>query len=370
MIRMTGTGRERTVFVYEFVTGGGMAGSDLPGSWASEGHAMRRALAEDFAAVPGVRVIQMLDSRFPEEPGPWRTTRVTERDEERTFFRLAAEADDTLILAPETELFLLDRTEAVERLGGRLISCGSAAIRLAGNKYETARLLASRGIPTPPTFWRGEEDNLADDLRLHFHVPGEPAPAPGMVPFPAVLKSNDGAGSIDTFLVHNFDDLPAEADGDILQPFVGGDPRSASFLVGVDGQAHLVGHGRQRMELVENRFVYRGGVMPCFPTECDRVIRSAVELLEGRRGWIGIDYLFNEEDGTATVLEINPRVTTSYVGLRHLLPPGLLAAAWLQALEDPAAPLARSLASQVAQAPPIRFDTDGTIYPVQGNNAS
>ena len=43
----------QTILVYEWVTGGGLAGSPLPGSWAAEGRAMRRAIAADFASFFG-----------------------------------------------------------------------------------------------------------------------------------------------------------------------------------------------------------------------------------------------------------------------------------------------------------------------------
>src|SRR4051812_2217081 len=90
----------RTVFVHEFVTGGGLAGSVLPASWQAEGAAMRRALAADFAILPGLRVVVTLDARLPEEPGPWTTIRVGPGEERTTFARLAARADYTTLIAP------------------------------------------------------------------------------------------------------------------------------------------------------------------------------------------------------------------------------------------------------------------------------
>src|SRR5262249_55464396 len=91
-----------TVLVHEFVTGGGLAGDDLPPSWAAEGWAMGRALAADFAAVPGVRVVLTVDARLPDEPGPWAIRRVGPGEERGILTRLAAEADHTALIAPET----------------------------------------------------------------------------------------------------------------------------------------------------------------------------------------------------------------------------------------------------------------------------
>jgi ATP-grasp domain len=44
--------------------------------------------------------------------------------------------------------------------------------------------------------------------------------------------------------------------------------------------------------------------------------KRLVESFEGLRGYIGVDLVFSED--TAHVLEVNPRLTTSYVGLRKV----------------------------------------------------
>ena len=44
-------------------------------------------------------------------------------------------------------------------------------------------------------------------------------------------------------------------------------------------------------------------------------LQRAIDSLPGRaRGWVGVDFLL-AEDGQLTVIEINPRLTTSFVGL-------------------------------------------------------
>ena len=55
----------------------------------------------------------------------------------------------------------------------------------------------------------------------------------------------------------------------------------------------------------------------------------------GLRGFVGVDFFWEPELDEATVLEINPRATTSFVGLSRLLPAGHLAAAWLAACGVP-----------------------------------
>jgi hypothetical protein len=56
--------------------------------------------------------------------------------------------------------------------------------------------------------------------------------------------------------------------------------------------------------------------------------------VEGLRGIVGVDFVRDEATGEVTVIEINPRPTTTYVGLMGLLPPGSLAHAWLDLFSE------------------------------------
>jgi predicted ATP-grasp superfamily ATP-dependent carboligase len=337
-----------TVFIHEYVTGGGRAGADLPASWAAEGAAMRRALVEDFAAAPGVRVLMTLDHRLPDEPGPWTTVRVEPGQEPATFARLAAEADYTLVVAPETDGILADRSRTIEEVGGRSLGASPEAIRLAGDKWATYLRWLDHAVATPPTRRIDSGEPLPDLLTA------------------VVVKPIDGAGSIATFRIDRPGAaLPEEVTGPeaaLVQPFVPGTPMSASFLVDADGRAHLVGLTRQRVEVGKGRFEYRGGVAPYGDPGLADEPRHALEPVRGLRGWVGVDFLWDEENGRATMLEINPRVTTSYVGLRGALPRGELAGAWLAAVAGWGEFRVGDLAGRVHAARPVKFDADGTVY--------
>lgn len=304
----------RTVLVHEWVTGGGLAGSHLPPSWATEGGAMRRAIGRDFAAVPGVRVVVTLDDRLPDEPGPWTIVRLGPGQESVRFGELAAEADLTALIAPESGGILAERTRILERAGAAMLGSSSEAVDVAGDKLRLGALLAARGIATP----EGRRVVPAEGLPYDF-------------PYPAVLKPIDGAGSVDTFLIRDPAQVPAEAGAmaeALLQPFVPGTPMSASFLAGA-GRPRLVAIGWQVMNIREGRFVYQGGMLPAPRTCFDPALGLAVEAIPGLRGFVGVDFVRDEATGRAVVLEINPRPTTSLVGLVRLLPPGWLARAWM-----------------------------------------
>lgn len=301
---------------------------------------MRRALAEDFALVPGLRVRMTLDERLDAEPGPWEVVRLG-RD---GLGPLAGQAHYTLCVAPETDGILHDHARA---LRGPATSIGSTpgAIALAADKMALARHWTRRGLPTPPA--------RAIDLD---------GPALPTIDYPAVLKPLDGAGSVDTLLLTGPDDLPPSGSFPrpmLVQPFVPGVPMSASFLIDGDGRASLVGVARQRVAIEAGRFHYLGGVVSA-AIACDEA-RAAVESVPGLKGWVGVDFVRDEATGRITLLELNPRVTTSYVGLRRLYPPGELARAWMAGIGlgvdfGPRGPTPLPSPSSV------RFDADGTVH--------
>jgi len=314
---------------------------------------MRRAIAADFAAIsppPHVRVVVMLDSRLPDDPGPWVVERVASGEATECLRQLAASADFTVLIAPETTGVLAHLTSELRTAGARTLGSTAEAIELAGDKARSAAWLKSAGIDTPPTRTVRPAACLPTDTE-----------------YPAVLKPVDGAGSLNTFLVANHDSVPAEANGmlaAILQPFLPGSPMSASFLVGENGKAYLIGIGAQRMAIRDGRFEYLGGTLPvACPGALDQ-LEPVLGAIAGLRGFVGIDFLWDSKRRHATVLEINPRPTTSYVGLSRLLHPGTLARAWLELYDTtnfgkPSA--LSSLAERVHQQRPLTFDASGVL---------
>ena len=258
------------------------------------------------------------------------------------------QADYIVVIAPETMGVLSGLATGLENAGARSLGCSARSMGLTGNKARLAAWFQARGIATPA-------------CRIVEPVAGLPPDAN----YPAVLKPVDGAGSVDTYWVAHAGDLPLAALAmpvALLQPFHAGVPMSASFLV-AENRAWLIGIGRQRTAIRGGRFAYQGGLVPAPCVQAESLLTRAVESVAGLRGFVGIDFFWEPELGKATVLEINPRATTSFVGLSRLLPAGHLAAAWLAACGVPGyeCDLLENLADFVRRQPPVCFDADGTI---------
>lgn len=330
-----------------------MADEPLPESWAAEGRAMRRALAADFAASLGAktRVIVTLDSRFTPDDGPWTTVRMGAGSYTERLCEIARQADYTLLVAPETTGVLERLTSAVEGAGARTLGSSPKAVALTGEKADLGRWFEQRGIPTP---------------RTRIVEPSKGLPADWT--YPAVLKPIDGAGSMDTYRIDGPTQQPEGVGGlpaSLLQPLETGEAMSAVFLVSPERGARLIVTGKQRIVVRDGRFAYQGGVLPVSCPGALPVLKRAVESVEGLRGFVGLDFLWDADRGEASVLEINPRPTTSCVGLCQVLSPGLLADAWLSGFMNPARwdDKINRIRQEVDASPMVRFGADGRIMP-------
>jgi predicted ATP-grasp superfamily ATP-dependent carboligase len=299
------------IFVYEFICA---AAVNAPASLAREGRAMLDAVLHDLGRCRGVRTTTLLPAGTPPPAAGWPNNTVLLADpgtERERFVAEARRADYTLVIAPEFDDLLGERCRRVEECGGRLLGPGSAAVRLTGDKLRLAEHLRRHGVPTPPALpwrWPGVGESLPVD-------------------FPLVCKPRYGAGSQATFLLRNPDDLAAAAavaagegwrGAMIAQPYKDGRAASVSFLVG--GRTLALPAAAQRLS-DDDRFRYLGGEVP-LPAALDRRARQlaqrAVESVAGLFGYVGVDVILAPLPEDDVVIEINPRLTTSYIGLRRL----------------------------------------------------
>lgn len=263
------------VFVYEYVTAIGARGDEpLAPSLLAEGRAMRDAAIEDFAAITGIEVLTVAC------------------DDESSIRETARSADYALVIAPETDGILEERCRWALESGTLLLSPTLETIRLTSDKLTLAQHFARRGVPHPRTWPLGDQPN---DL------------------FPIVVKPRDGAGSQNTFTYS-----PRQAGGYMVQELINGIPASVAFLIGTNQHIALL-PCRQHLS-DDGRLRYLGGSLP-LP---DHLAKRALSLAEqaiisvpGLQGYVGVDLVLADNSTRDCVIEINPRLTTSYVGLRR-----------------------------------------------------
>jgi tyramine---L-glutamate ligase len=295
------------IFVYEWATGGGLVEEPgpMPGSLAREGAAMIAGLVTDLQRIPDCRLVAFRDPRFVQLAlGNCDIVEILSRfahDEE--IERVAAESDATILIAPEFDGILWKLARRVTAVGGKLLSPSAEFIRIASDKQRTCDALQNAGVPVP------EGRVLESD---------EPLPAD--FPYPAVVKPIDGAGSQDTYFVRSPNDAPpAYAWQRRLERFMPGMAASVATLCGPSGNLGLT-PCRQRIS-DDGRLRYLGGELPLAAGLADRaqtLAAKAIAALPTTIGYVGVDLVLGREpDGSEDfVFEVNPRLTTSYVGLR------------------------------------------------------
>jgi predicted ATP-grasp superfamily ATP-dependent carboligase len=297
------------IFLYEYTS---VIGSSKLSALRMQGRAMLCAVAEDFSRLAGVEVSGIVDESREFLPAGGQFRPIPPQEEEAAFRDLAGKADYTLVIAPEFNNILAARCRWVEEVNGRLLGPTAAAIRLTGDKLALEQHLRKHKTPTPP---------------CEVFVPGKFKPS---FPFPLVCKPRFGAGSLATFLIQDHQELTECQqhlqdegwEGEMLaEPFVPGQAASVAFLIGPQQQLALLPAAQNLSG--DGRFHYSGGTVPLPVDLAQRAVflaSKALEAVPGLGGYIGLDLVLGgEDDGSQDwLIEINPRLTTSYIGLRAL----------------------------------------------------
>ncbi|CAO3454528.1 Tyramine--L-glutamate ligase (EC 6.3.4.24) [Azospirillum argentinense] len=328
------------ILVVEFVTGGGTPSETaIPASLAREGDLMLHALLADLLEVPGVAVTVTRDARLPPLTAPVRSITITDPRESWALWEdLTRQADGVWPIAPETDGALERFSRMVEASGRRLFNSRADAVAVASSKAATAALLSAAGLPVAPV-WRAVADR-----------------PPGHGPW--VVKPDDGAGCTDTRLIRDHADWrdwldEADRSGFVVQPFQPGTPASLSMLCR-DGRAWPLTANRQSVSLSGGRFFFYGGGivggMALSPALSD-LTQGVAAALPGLFGFVGVDFIAGP-DGP-TIIEVNPRLTTSCVGVRRATGLNVAAAVLDLAREPPVPP------PPVARIEPVLLTLEG-----------
>ena len=298
------------LLVYEFITGGGMLGEPLPNSMKREGEFMRDALLRDLAELSNVAVTIACDKRCVPATRSASVKVIAPNSDEtgNEFYRRAFAASDVVWpIAPETDA-VLERLSSDARQAGKVVLASDAAtLACAASKRVTSRALNAAGIVAVPTF------SAADDWP---DIPGQ-----------WVVKPDDGAGAVGVVLTANRDAAleachATTAYTRVAQPWLSGVALSLAMLC-AEGRGLLLAVNRQHI-IVSNGNVnvkLAGVTVNALPRTSSQFVSLAQNIaaaLPGLWGYVGVDLIL-AADGELTVLEINPRVTTSYCRLHDAL---------------------------------------------------
>ncbi|MCX8150277.1 MAG: ATP-grasp domain-containing protein [Candidatus Bathyarchaeota archaeon] len=310
------------ILLYEHISSGGLAGEDLSASVLCEGFAMLNTAAADFQAA-GHSVTALVDSRLVAYGTPLKTKNVlvvsTKEAAKQTLLKAANEANAALVIAPESDKILSSIVRQLEDAGLQSLNCSPAAIEKVANKSILKTYTEELGLPIPETLILSTRDTpqkIATTIKRNLQ-------------FPVVFKPSEGTSCSGLSIVNSSSQIvtainkikKASANKHfIVQQFVEGVPASVS-VISNGHQALPISLNRQSLilEVPEGDSMYSGGELPLESDLKEKAYCAAkkiVESIDGLKGYIGVDLILTSN--TALIVDVNPRLTTSYVGLQKI----------------------------------------------------
>lgn len=282
-----------------------MSGQSIPIGLVAEGRMMLQALLEQLKAVPNMDILLPLDARCQNLalPPSVRIFPVAENASMEQWLPVLLDAADAVWpIAPETGGVLYQLAKQTEDLGKTLLLSDSKTVALCGNKLATYRHLTGHGITAVAS--RPLNDEILDGW------------------LPGVVKPLDGVSCEGATIVRNEQEWAAARAGltrpeeYLIQPLLKGQSASLSCLF-KRGRGWQLSYNLQHVTEWHGGFRLEGCTVNAdhppsgdYQTLIDRIAQA----LPGLWGYVGIDLIESPEVGTQ-ILEINPRLTTSFAGL-------------------------------------------------------
>ena len=333
----------RSILIFEYLLASPGAWRDASESMQRESISMLAALVQDFARLPDVRptvliasdalamfrelaglpqYIEMLELEC--DPSEWLNCRT----------RTPENFEATLIIAPECHGILVQLLRQLQTDPWRKIRNINLDWQLAeifSDKLLTFQWLKQHELATPATIAisREKHDALLSARNCqHFILDGEKLPQSSGL---GVLKPRDGVGCEGVSFIQlqgeEFSTTEIADDGDrkwLLQSYVPGRACSVGLIGGRGfGPTTILPPAIQTLQLRNGSPVYCGGRIPSDSELQDAIMPLAEKLVSALgefSGYLGVDVVVEQSSNNklkATVIEVNPRLCTSYVGYRQ-----------------------------------------------------
>jgi hypothetical protein len=288
----------------------------------SEGFGMLRTAVADFEAA-GHEVTVFLDDRLSKLNPPISadcTVPISYAQEAEKFLVNAAKTNDAVyVVAPETGQTLQSLVQLVRQTGKLSLNCEVSAIRKVADKTVLCKTLKKSGLSAPETMAFNIDSGLAEvksaiKSKLSYPVFFKPADGVSCGGLSIVKEAAQAENAIAK--------IRAESAGKhfIVQEFIRGEAVSVSLLC-TGSEALAISLNKQNVKLAtpEAASSYEGGVVPFnhpLKHEALTMAEKVAGSSAGLRGYVGVDLVLAEDK--PFVVDVNPRLTTSYVGLSRV----------------------------------------------------
>lgn len=325
---------ERKIFVFEFISGGGFNQQNIPSSLFCEGFGMLKSIIADFKSI-NFNVSTLLDYRiFP--LSKYLNADVVDRVDTKknyveAFSKKVKDTNFCFVIAPEFSNILYDLTNIAKKSKKVLLSVDLKGIKIGTSKSKNYAFFIKNQLKTPQT-WAIPFKNTLLDSEFIIQKFKE-------LKKPLIIKPDDGVGAeaiyyfgnlfqINFFFKEHIKSLEKKRRF-LAQEFIEGKDLSVS-LIGLLNNSKdrkilpmILGVNSQNISIKSpsGNSEYLGGYTP---DENYLEILSDVNFIFQRTdfsnfsGYFGIDFV-RMENKTIYFIEINPRLTTSYIGIRNII---------------------------------------------------
>lgn len=288
------------ILITEFITGGGLIAESLPASLMKEGEMMLAAIVRDFSDLPEVQLTVTRDPRcsFENFPGQVHYHEI-KSNYLHELAKLCHSVDAVLPIAPESDQILERVTRTILDEDKTLLASHPDEIHTTTSKLATSQLLQRNAIPVITTYTSGSDLPRSDG---------------GWI-----VKPDKGVGCDQVVYCETrtrLEQVITEIPDGVIQPYVKGMPASLSLLCR-QGKTIVLGYNEQLISQRQNLLHYSGSRVNAlveYKTVLEQLAIAVVAALPGLWGFNGVDIILTEQG--PIVVEVNPRLTTSYVGLR------------------------------------------------------
>lgn len=309
---------------------------------------MLHALASDWAQLTDWKVFVCWDARLGECEIRNVTVQFIEANESflEAWKVLANDVDYVLVIAPEIDNQLVQIINALRACGARMLNADSVFLEAASDKWKTSLAFQRANVRHPRTQRLTDFISQTEGMPLsegrwtgtNAH-PDESRSSLSIAPHRWTIKPRDGAGCHEVMRFESLDEVRdfidensrkgCDWDRYLIQPWIEGISASVAVLCG-PRQLCVLPAMLQKIELdpkkSSSKVLYTGGEGPFHGTApemlndfASRVIRS---LPGAPVGWVGIDLIVDNSkssEESMVAIEINPRLTTSYLGVREII---------------------------------------------------
>jgi predicted ATP-grasp superfamily ATP-dependent carboligase len=210
--------------------------------------------------------------------------------------------------------------ESVEQTGVASLNCPASTIGKVVDKTVLQASLKKLRVPAPETLTFSVADGV-EEIKRAIH---------GRLSFPLIFKPSNDVGCCGLSVVKNARQV-AGAVGKIKRESASKRFLAQELIKGAAASVSLVSTGSEALSISLNRqdvtigapdkiSSYNGGLVP-FDHPLRRrafaVAEKIVKSFRNLRGYVGVDLVLTEEEAVA--IEVNPRLTTSYIGLRRVV---------------------------------------------------